>query len=102
MNGGFACKVPYKHMAIRDRVNSVNSKLCSSAGIRTVIFHPRAKNVLNSIAKQCYKEGTSLPDKTQGFDHMNDALGYLISFLYPITRNFTPTIPERFIVRTGV
>ena len=102
MNGGFTCKVPYKHMAIRDRVNSVNSKLCSSAGIRTIIFHPKAKNCLNSIAKQCYKEGTSLPDKTQGFDHMNDALGYLISFLYPITRNFTPTNPQRFIVRTGV
>ena len=100
-NAGFICKVPNRHMAIRDRVNSVNSKLCSSADIRSVIFHPKVRNVLNSISKQCYKEGTSLPDKTSGLDHMNDALGYLISFLYPITRDFTSTRPQRFTVKTG-
>ena len=100
-NAGFVCKVPTRHMAVRDRINSVNSKLCSSAGIRSVIFHPRTKNMLNSISKQCYKEGTSLPDKSQGLDHMNDALGYLISFLYPVTRDFTTTAPQRFTVRTG-
>jgi hypothetical protein len=44
------------------------------------IIHPKCKNLLNSVAKQTYKEGTVLPDKTQGFDHMNDALGYLFLF----------------------
>jgi len=97
-NGGFNCRVPSRHMAVRDRINSMNSKLCSAAGIRAVIFHPRCKNTINSLAKQCYKEGTSLPDKTQGFDHMNDALSYMISFLYPVTRDFTRTAPQRFTV----
>tara|TARA_Y100001937_G_scaffold120978_1_gene179075 strand:+ start:320 stop:1558 length:1239 start_codon:yes stop_codon:yes gene_type:complete len=100
-NGGLACRVPARHMAIRDRINSMNSKLCSSAGIRSVIIHPRAKNTINSLAKQCYKEGTSLPDKTQGLDHMNDALSYMVSFLYPVTRDFTTTAPARFTVKTG-
>ncbi len=98
MNAGFVCKVPNSHMAVRDRINSMNSKLCSSAGIRTVIFHPRTKNMLNSISKQCYKEGTSLPDKTQGLDHMNDAISYMVSFLYPVTRDFKTTTPQRFTV----
>jgi len=102
MNGGFACKVPYRHMAIRDRVNSVNSKLCSAAGIRTLLISSKAKSVLNSLSKQTYKENTSVPDKTQGYDHMNDALGYLVSYLYPITTNYKPQNPERFVVKTGV
>ena len=55
-------------------------------------------DAIATAAKQCYKEGTSLPDKTQGLDHMNDALGYLISFLYPITRDFTATTTQRFTV----
>jgi hypothetical protein len=84
-NAGFLPKVMSRHMAIRDRVNSVNAKFCSASGERGIIIHPKCKNLLNSVAKQTYKEGTVLPDKTQGFDHMNDALGYLISFLYPIT-----------------
>ena len=89
-------------MPIRDRINSVNSKFCSASGERGIFIHPKCKNLLNSVAKQTFKEGTALPDKTQGFDHLNDALGYLVSFLYPI-KTFYDSIPmERFIVKTGV
>ena len=101
-NAGFICKVPPRHMAVRDRVNSVNAKLCSASGERQVFIHPSCKNLLNSVSKHTYKEGTVLPDKTQGFDHMNDALGYLISFLYPIRTAYETTEPQRFSVKTGV
>jgi phage terminase large subunit len=101
-NAGFICKVMPRHMAVRDRINSVNAKLNSAAGVRGIFIHPRCKNLLNSIAKQTFKEGTVLPDKTQGFDHMNDALGYLISFLYPIKTFYESTPVERFTVKTGV
>ena len=101
-NAGFICKVPPRHMAVRERVNSVNAKLCSASGERQVFIHPSCKNLLNSVSKHTYKEGTVLPDKTQGFDHMNDALGYLISFLYPIRTAYETTEPERFSVKTGV
>ena len=57
--------------------------------------------MLNSIAKQTYKEGTTLPDKTQGYDHFTDSLGYLISFLYPIKTFYEPAPQERFAVKTG-
>jgi len=99
-NAGFVCKVHNRHMAVRDRINSVNAKLCNAIGIRGVIISPKCKNLLNSVAKQAYKEGTSLPDKTQGFDHMNDAFGYLISYLYPITTNYEATTDDRFAVKT--
>lgn len=100
-NAGFICKVMPRHMAVRDRINSVNAKLCSASGERQVFIHPKAKNLLNSISKHTYKEGTVLPDKTQGFDHMNDALGYLISFLYPIRTAYEQQSPERFGIKLG-
>ena len=101
MNSGFICKVPPRHMAVRDRINSVNAKLCSASDERQVFIHPKCKNLLNSISKHTYKEGTVLPDKTQGFDHMNDALGYLISFLYPIRTAYEQQAPERFGIKIG-
>ena len=102
MNAGFICKVPPRHMAVRDRINSVNAKLCSANNQRQVFFHPKVKNCVNSISKNVFKEGTMLPDKTQGYDHMNDALGYLISFLYPIKTAYETSEPQRFTVKTGV
>ena len=58
MNAGFVCKVPPRHMAIRDRINSVNAKLCSASNERQVFIHPKCKNLLNSVSKHTYKEGT--------------------------------------------
>ena len=101
-NAGFICKVMPRHMAVRDRINSVNAKLCSASGKRDIYIDPKCKNMLNSIAKQTYKEGTTLPDKTQGYDHFTDSLGYLISFLYPIKTFYESTPNERFAVKTGV
>ena len=50
----------------------------------------------NNIAlqQQIYKIGTNIPDKEQGYDHMNDAIGYLIDVVKPLTiqsSSFTPT-----------
>jgi phage terminase large subunit len=88
-------------MSIRDRINSVNSKFCNAAGLRGIIVHPRCRHLINSLVKHTYKEGTSLPNKTDGLDHMNDALGYKVSFLYPIVRQIENEDQQRFTVRTG-
>jgi phage terminase large subunit len=100
-NAGFICKMPSRHMSIRDRINCVNSKLCSAAGVRGIIIDPKCKNLLNSLIKHTYKEGTNLPSKDEGFDHMNDALGYLISFLFPITQAYQTQEPGRFNMATS-
>jgi len=52
--------------------------------------------VLKSIERQIYKEGTSVPDKDNNYDHMNDALGYLVEYLFPVRREFSPSAPQRF------
>ncbi len=81
---GFTVKAPHGHNAIRDGVNAVNAKLRSSNGITTLFFDPRCKYIIECLEKQTYKEGSSSPDKTSGFDHMNDALRYMVDYLFPI------------------
>jgi len=54
------------------------------------------KNAIKSIERQIYKEGTHIPDKDSGYDHMNDALGYLVEYNFPLRRNFAPSHPKRW------
>lgn len=95
-NAGFRVKVRSKHPAIRDRINSVNSRLLSSQQERRLFVAPNCKNAINSLERQTYKEGTSQPNKDDGFDHMNDALGYLIEFMFPIRKDHDTPQPTRW------
>ena len=81
---GFRVVSPHGHNAVRDGINAVNAKLLSSAGITTLYVDPKCKYVIECLEKQTYKEGTSVPDKDSGFDHMNDAVRYAVDALFPI------------------
>jgi hypothetical protein len=85
-NAGFVVKAPRAHTPVRDRINAVNSRLCSGDGTRHLFVSPKCKHTIEGLERQTYKEGTSTPDKESGYDHMMDALGYEIDFLFPIKR----------------
>lgn len=89
-NAHFTVKAPHSHNAVRDGINAVNAKLCSSSGVSTLFIDPKCKYVIECLEKQTYKEGTSIPDKESGFDHMNDALRYMVDYLFPIRQPTTP------------
>jgi len=95
-NAGFNLRVRNNHPLIRDRINSVNTKLKNANGTRTLFIANKCKTMLKSIERQIYKEGTTVPDKDNNYDHMNDALGYLVEYLYPVRRDFTPSKPKRW------
>ena len=95
-NAGFNLRVRNSHPLIRDRINAVNTKLKNGIGDRTLFIANNCKNVLKSIERQIYKEGTTVPDKDNNYDHMNDALGYLVEYLYPVKRQFKPSKPQRW------
>ncbi len=61
-----------------DRINAVQALLCNAEGRRRLLIHPRATALLGALDKLTYKPETSAPDKTGGFDHITDALGYLV------------------------
>jgi hypothetical protein len=95
-NAGFVVKCPKKHTPVRDRINAVNARLLASNGTRHLFIANRCKHTIECLERQVYKEGTSIPDKDSGFDHMNDALGYMIDYLFPIRRDIEPITPQRW------
>ena len=95
-NAGFTVKARNVTASVRDGINAVNAKLRSSTGITTLHIAPNCKYVIECLEKQTYKDGTSVPDKESGFDHMNDALRYMVDYLYPVRKEAAPYIPQRW------
>ena len=94
-NNGFDVRCRSTAPLVRDRINAVNSKLKNVNGKNSLFIVKFCKNAIKSIERQIYKEGTHIPDKS-GYDHMNDALGYLVEYNFPLRRNFAPSRPKRW------
>jgi len=93
----FNVEVKRKHDAVRDRINAVNSLMESADGTIRFSIDPKCTNSMRCLERQIYKSGTAIPDKDGGFDHQNDALGYLVSHLSPIKKEVRETArPSRF------
>ena len=95
-NNGFDVRCRSTAPLVRDRINAVNSKLKNVNGKNSLFIVKFCKNAIKSIERQIYKEGTHIPDKDSGYDHMNDALGYLVEYNFPLRRNFAPSQPKRW------
>jgi hypothetical protein len=96
-NAGWVVKAPRSHTPVRDRINAVNSRLCGTNGVRRLFISPRCKYTIEGLERHVYKEGTSQPDKDSGYDHMMDALGYMVDYLFPVKRDLDPELmqPQR-------
>jgi phage terminase large subunit len=98
---GYQVKYKPQHPAVRDRINAVNALLCNADGQRRLFVDPRCRKTIESLEKQTYKQDTLVPNKDDGYDHMNDALGYAVEMLFPIRRtNIEQREPERWGFRT--
>ena len=93
-NANFRVLAPHSHNAVKDGINAVNAKLRSSTGITTLFLDHKCKYTIECLEKFTYKEGTSIPDKDSGFDHLADALRYMVDYLYPIRRDLQPIKPQ--------
>lgn len=86
-HAGFKVFAPNKNPSVRDRINSVQAMLKDGNGnIRLRVNARECPILAESLEKQAYTEKGE-PDKTAGFDHPNDALGYFIHFHYPLLHN---------------
>jgi hypothetical protein len=99
-NAGFTVKAPLAHDAVRDGVNAVNARLCDATGARHLLVDPKCKYTIESLERHAYKEGTSVPDKDSGYDHMSDALRYMVSYIWPVRRDVKPQPNQRWTHRT--
>jgi hypothetical protein len=96
-NAGFTVQVRNAHTPIRDRVNSVNAKLKNTQGHRSLFVDPKCKQIIDSLEKMVYKPGTSVIEKDGELDHMADAVGYEIDFLFPLRTDYNANSePQRW------
>lgn len=89
-NAGFTVRVNRSNPAVLDRVAAVNSRLCSTTGQRHLLVNKKCRSLIKSLTTQVYKEGTRIPEK-DGSDHLNDAVGYLVTWLWPVRREIDTT-----------
>jgi hypothetical protein len=85
-NAGFVVKCPQSHTPVRDRINAVNSRLCSADGARHLYIASTCKHTIEGLERQTYKEASSQPEKGE-YDHMMDALGYMVDYIFPIRKD---------------
>lgn len=71
-----------KHPLVADRVTTVNSMFLSSDGSTRMFVDESCKKLIESLEQTIYKPNSPVVDKSQGVEHMCDALGYPVHFLY--------------------
>ena len=76
---GFTVRAPSAAPPVVDRENNANAMYRDlTTGRRRVRIHPDAKALITGLANLTYKDGTSQRDKKSGFDHICDAMDYLL------------------------
>lgn len=73
-----------KHPPVADRVNAVNRMFRSGDGTVRMRVDANCKNVISALEKTIYKPNSREVDKSQGFEHPADALGYCIDLQFPV------------------
>ena len=74
---GFSNQSPRSNPPVRDRISSVQALLCNGKGESRLQIHASCRKLIESMELQSYTEKGE-PDKESGYDHMADALGYLV------------------------
>lgn len=97
---GFRCLYHRQHPQIKDRINAANSLFFLRDDTTTRFYiDPKCKNTIKSLQNYSYKEDSQVPDKDSGYDHLFDALTYLIQFVFPIQKPVIAQAPQRWAVR---
>lgn len=76
---GFQIRAPNAAPPVVDRINNAQAMYFDpTTSRRRIRIHPNAKALVTGLSNLTYKEGTSQPDKKSGFDHICDAMDYLV------------------------
>lgn len=84
-SAGFTVLANSRNPAVKDRVMAL-SQMIHNQGKRRLLINPdTCPSIIEGLERQAYNKNGE-PDKTSGFDHLNDALGYFIAYKYAIGR----------------
>jgi hypothetical protein len=76
---------PKANPPVRDRIAAVQALLENGNGDVRLFVDPRCKRTIECLELQSYNDKGD-PDKEAGFDHMNDALGYIVHRCFEVGR----------------
>ena len=74
---GFSNQSPKANPPVRDRIAAVQALMENGKGEIRLQVHQSCQRLIECLELQSYTDKGD-PDKDAGFDHMNDALGYLV------------------------
>ena len=100
-NAGFIVHCPSAHRPVKDDINAVNARLCNTRGVRRLFVDPKCKYTIQGLERWTYKEGTSIPDKDSGYDHIMDAMRYSVGYMWPIRKDIEPQPQMRWGHKLG-
>jgi PBSX family phage terminase large subunit len=76
---GFEVRAPSTHPPVADRINNAQRMYFDpELNRRRIRINPKASALITGLSNLTYKEGTSAPNKKSGFDHICDAMDYLL------------------------
>lgn len=92
---GFKVDAPARNPLVKDRVNCVNGLFRPMRASPRLLIDSGCTELIECLEKQIWKPNSDppTPDKEHGFDHLNDALGYLCWRKWPLKT--TTTLPRR-------
>jgi len=85
---GFDLRAPSRAPLVVDRINELRALCCNVEGRRRLKISPRCRSLIKCLDQLSYKDSSSIIDKTQGYDHLVDALSYTVSAEFPISTKF--------------
>ncbi|WP_210246255.1 terminase large subunit domain-containing protein [Aureimonas fodinaquatilis] len=88
---GISVRAPAKNPPVKDRILALNGAF-ERAELR--VNAKRCPTIAAGLEQQAFDKNGE-PDKSSGYDHMNDALGYFVHYEMPIRKPIA-AVPVRF------
>jgi hypothetical protein len=85
---GFKVSANRKNPLVMDRVKNVNRMFCNANDERKYFVNTHKCSEYTEALEKLSFDSNGIPDKNSGFDHLCDAGGYFISFMYPSKQEF--------------
>lgn len=91
---GIVNRAPKANPAVRDRVMTMQAMLLNAKGETRLWISPECKHTIECLERQAYNDKGE-PDKDNGYDHANDALGYPIHAIFSGELGYSTMRPLR-------
>lgn len=88
---GYRVDAPKANPLVKDRINCVNGLFAPKSRVPRLVVDPDCQDFIKGIEKQAWDSETDppQPDKTQGYDHMNDGFGYMCWRRWPLKKQMS-------------